>query len=117
MFIIRQEHQEAFRESSRRNFRERTVAEAREVLPEAAELSDHDLNAMTAEGIDRASECGIIYEDDVKLFVGLLIVNGRNFGKDPSSAAGAILRKTDLDGTEKITELMLEHDRLGTNSQ
>ena len=109
--IIRGEQRAAYRKNCRRQFEERTFRELREDLPEeTADLSDAELRSRITEGADQAEHYGIVFEDDVQLYIAMMVIHGRNFARDPGSWAGRIVHDHDLSGEEKVNALLAEHE-------
>jgi hypothetical protein len=110
--IIRNEHRVALKQYARIQFQERTFRELREQLSDETEaIPDSQLRELIAVGVQEAEGYGMVCEDDVQVYVALLVVHGRSFGQDPSSWAGRILRDPNLSGADKLTALVVEHER------
>ena len=80
-----------------------------ELSDETEAVSDEELRGLVVSGVERAQGYGIVHEDDVQIFIALLLVHGADFGADPESWAGRILTDGSLTGARKVTALVAEH--------
>lgn len=73
---------------------------------ELVKFSPQELSALIQEGINRASEFGIVWEDDIQRFLECMFIYGHDFGKNQKIKwAYKILREEGLTGTQKMDRI------------
>lgn len=107
MLTIRSEQMEVLGDYARQLLETRLSGQIRTMFPELLEsLSDSELRAFVASGIDRAISYEVVLEEDVRRYLEYAVRYGGDFDRAPATSwAEAILSRTDLEGTEKMNEL------------
>ena len=107
--IIRQEQMQVFSDHMRRSFQSRMAAHLRQALPgQTSGISEADLRATIAAGIDRAAGYDVTRQADVQIFLEYVIWYGLDFDTAPQTEwAGRILRDKSRNGAEKMYALDL----------
>jgi hypothetical protein len=84
MLVIRAEQLRVLGELVRAQFVARLAAHVRQQRPDAcAKLSEGDLEALVAQGVERAASFGFTAESDASRFVLTLFTIGMDFPSDP----------------------------------
>ena len=111
MFVVRHEQMEILSKAMVDAFVERTVASLRKQLPVTTKgVSEADLARTIRKGIDKAAGFNITDESDVERFLMYVCRYGMNFDAAPEFEQTArMLRFRNLEGTEKVNRLMVEH--------
>jgi len=107
MFILRQEHLDAFQRVSRESFEDRMMPHLRErYAAECEKLGDAGVRERIQDGIDRAAKYGIKGEAEVSAYIRYMFGLGPDFDTAwKTSWAGEILRDTDLTPADKIAKI------------
>jgi hypothetical protein len=94
MFTLRAAHLRAFEQAALEQFEDRMAAHVREEFPEEWEgLGEATVRQHIGHGLAKAESYGITAEQDVCLYIDLVILLGPNFDTDPTMPwARAILR-------------------------
>jgi hypothetical protein len=106
-FRIRKEQMEAFAEASRKDFENRMVAHLGEEFPaEAKAMGEPGLRELIRQGIQRAQGHRILQEEDVRRYLHLLMVFGKEFERDPAfSWAEALLSRLEEEPSARIEQV------------
>ncbi len=84
MFTVRKQHLAAFEQAALEQFEDTMLAHLRETFSEeCATLDEPALIKLIHLGIDRAATYGIEAEDDVCLYIDLMMLFGQDFDRDP----------------------------------
>jgi hypothetical protein len=106
---IRQAQMEAFSKSQEDAFVARMVRHLRDDFPEAIAtqgLKEQELEPLVRQGMAEAEKYHVIYEDDIESYLECMILLGPRFDQDKRfSWADEILRRSDLDGEEKMRKI------------
>ncbi len=103
MLIIRKEQMEILGKYMEEQFVERAVRFIGSAFAnELQDYQDYNLHSMVKEGIGKAREYGIEYEDDVMRFLEFMIKYGSTFFEDTDSTDVREILDKDIDGTAKI---------------
>ena len=109
MLTIRAEQLDAFREPLTKAFVGRMVRHLSRSFPrQLAEqkIKKADLEPLVRQGMKRAEQYGVVYQGDVQRFLECMVILGPRFDEDTIYPwAGQTLRRTDLDGEEKMDEI------------
>jgi hypothetical protein len=107
MFVIRQEHMDAFSRAARESFEDRVAAQLRARFGTLCEdMNDDDLYALIDEGIHRAAGYEICSERDVATFIRYMLGIRRDFDTSRATAwAGAILREAQVSPHERLARI------------
>ena len=106
---IRKEQMDALRKSREDAFVARMVKHLRNDFRKGRvtqHIAEGDLEALVRRGITDAEKYGVIYEDDVRLYIECMVVLGPMFDQDQRCGwAGELLRQEGLDGTTKMDQI------------
>ena len=104
MLKVRKEQVDAFRRQLHTRFVQRMVAYLRTTFPaQTKSLTDDHLRDTVQQGESKAQDYGIIYEDDIRHFLGYVVVYGLTLDSQPQTQWIAdILHRQDIDGTVKL---------------
>ncbi len=104
MFRMRPEHLAAFEQVSIEDFEDRMVEHLCQSFPDKCkDLGEPALRQTIRHGIDRAEAYQLEEEDDVCLYLDLMLELGRDFDKDPKHAwATAMLKDPADDPSDRI---------------
>ncbi len=104
MLIIRKEQMDLFRAAMRKRFETRMVEHIRQTFPERTrDVSDERIYNAVQESMRKAESFGIELEDDIRRFIEYLVIYGTQLDiKEDIRWLGEILRREDLNGTEKM---------------
>jgi hypothetical protein len=98
---------ELFSDYMRHQFEGRMTHHLRARFPdETRAFDEHSLHEVVIWGIRRAEGYGIDFEDDIRRYLEYMMVLSRDFDTNLQTAwAGDILRRRDVDGARKMTEI------------
>lgn len=106
---IHRAQMQALAASQMNRFVERMVDHLRDNFRDTRQrhdISDAALPELVCNGVRAAARYGVVYEDDVQLYLECLVLLGPGFDRDPATAwAGEILRANYLDGAGKMEDL------------
>ena len=108
--MIRKEQMDTFSKSQVDAFVARMVKHLRGDFPaqcEAQQLQEEDLDSFVRQGMTDAKQYGVVYEDDIRLYIECRVLLSPKFDRDKKNYpwAGEILRRDDIDGTAKMNEI------------
>lgn len=105
--IIRKEQMNAFAQAMLENYMESMVYHLRDNYPsETTGRSDEDLLQFIQTGMKKAKSYGIVYEEDILVFLEFAIFRWSSLQEDDlSSDMKKIMRSAELDSSEKATWL------------
>ena len=85
MLRIRKKQEEALRASRFAEFEDAMIVHLKQFFPDAClALGNEALKEVIVQGIDRASNYGIISRRDVMLYIDIMLIIGRDFDSDPN---------------------------------
>ena len=104
MLKVRREQMETFRTQRQARFVQRMMDYLRVTFPAQTEnLTDDRLQATVQQGERKAQDYDIVYEDDIRRFLGYVVVYGLTLDSRPQTQWIAdILHRHDIDGTVKM---------------
>ena len=107
MFVVRQQHLDAFAAAAYESFEDRMVLHLKSRFPsECEELGDPGVRDRIAEGVERAERYEIRAEKDVATFIRYMFGLRRDFDRSRKTAwAGDVLRETDVPATERLARI------------
>jgi hypothetical protein len=104
MLKVRKEQMETFRMQMQARFVLRMVDYLRVTFPaQTKNLTDDHLRETVQQGERKAQDYGVVYEDDIRRFLGYVVVYGLTLDSHPQTQWIAdILHRHDIDGTVKM---------------
>ncbi|MEZ5582695.1 MAG: hypothetical protein R3F37_07930 [Candidatus Competibacteraceae bacterium] len=104
MLIIRREQMDRLGQQMEKVFAKRMVTYLRDAYPERTQkVDDERLAEVVQHGIEKAQSHNVEYEDDIRRFLDYMMLYGPKMDSQSSTSwIGNILRRADLDGTEKM---------------
>jgi hypothetical protein len=104
MLKVRREQMETFRTQRQARFVQRMVDYLRVTFStQTKNLTDDHLRETVQQGERKAHDYGIVYEDDIRRFLGYVVVYGLTLDSHPQTQWIAdILHRHDIDGTVKM---------------
>lgn len=104
MLTIRKAQMEVLEKYMMDAFNSKMISHLRNTYPEeTSSISDEDLSAMIENGSERAASHGIVEDDDIQRFLGVMVRYGSDFDKDSAHPeVQEILGDDRLDSDEKV---------------
>jgi hypothetical protein len=108
MLRILREQVEALRREELSEYRERVLAQIRDIFPtQWSTLGEEGSASLVDRGLDRAARHGCKSEQDVFRYVSLMLVLGPDFEEDPALPwVREILEDPEASGWQKVSALM-----------
>ena len=110
MFILRQQHLDAFSEAAKEGFEDRMVSLLYEKFPDECEqLGERGVRRRICTGVERAAQYEIDTEADVAVFIRLMFGISPTFDTDSETAWTAeILQDQELSASERLEQIRHE---------
>ncbi len=104
MFIIRKEYIEAFKQAALRNFENDRLAYLKKNFPKICEIhGETKTREIIRYSIEEAKIHGLTFQNDVSIYINLMLMLGHHFHKDPQLPwASAIFNDENLNPSVKI---------------